>query len=118
MDLKSSLLQLTREVPKEKIYVLQISDAYKPPTPYEDEVVDGLRPKGRWSHDCRPYLWTGGYLSVKCVEVAKAVLGTGSRCWFSIEVFDGQAGDVQMAEFCNGAMKSYKMLLDECATEA
>jgi hypothetical protein len=33
-----SLASLTKMVPKEKIYLLQISDAYKPKTPIEDKV--------------------------------------------------------------------------------
>jgi hypothetical protein len=47
------------------------------------------------------------------------VLKTGSRCWFSVEVFDGGADgkgkDYEKGEFCEGAMASVKRLLDECA---
>lgn len=108
-------------VPKEKIYLLQVSDAYKPPVPFKDETIGGLRPRGRWSHDFRPYLWNGGYLTPQCVDFARAVLGTGSRCWFSTEVFDGgpdgKGGTKQyeMREFCEAAMESHKKLLDACA---
>jgi hypothetical protein len=35
---KYSLANLTKTVPKEKIYLLQISDAYRPKTPLEDKV--------------------------------------------------------------------------------
>jgi hypothetical protein len=45
----------------------------------------GLRPRGRWSHDYRPLPYDGGYLLV--VEVTKGVLATGFRGWMSIEVF-------------------------------
>ena len=47
------------------------------------------------------------------------MLKTGSRCWFSVEVFDGGADgkgkQYEMGEFCEGAMASVKKLLDECA---
>jgi hypothetical protein len=33
-------------------------------------------------------VYEGAY-SAQCVEFAKAVLGTGSRAWVSVEVFDG-----------------------------
>jgi hypothetical protein len=121
MNFKSSLLELTKTIPKEKIYLLQISDAYKPPTPPEDKEVRGLRPRARWSHDFRPYLWNGGYLTQQCVEFVKAVLGTGARCWFSVEVFDGGADgkgrmkQYENGKFCRGAMESCRRLLDECA---
>ncbi len=121
MNFKSSLLKLTQTVPKEKIYLLQISDAYKPPQPLENKELNGLRPRGRWSHDFRPYLWNGGYLTPQCVEFAKAVLGTGARCWFSTEVFDGGSNgkggmkQYEKGEFCKGAMASCRRLLDECA---
>jgi sugar phosphate isomerase/epimerase len=117
---KSSLVQLTRTIPKEKIYLLQISDAYKPVQPFKNEVAkDGSRPRALWSHDYRPYPFNGGYLPV--VEVAKAVLGTGSRCWFSMEVFDGgrdgKGKGYDLDEFAKGAMESHKKLLDACADE-
>lgn len=156
---KHSLATLTKTVPKEKIYLLQISDAYRPKTPLEDKVssltalslsqvpnpsptfpstishsryslpgpfpltlsqeIDGLRPRGRWSHDFRPYPYNGGAYTQQCVDFATAVLKTGSRCWFSVEVFDGGADgkgkDYEMGEFCEGAMASVKRLLDECA---
>ncbi|CZT04661.1 probable 3-dehydroshikimate dehydratase [Rhynchosporium agropyri] len=124
-----SLSLLTKTVPAEKIYVLQISDVYRPPVPFDDKTIDGLRPRGRWSHDFRPCLYQGGFLTKQCVEFAKAVLGTGARCWFSVEVFDsGEKGDGKggmgcedeesMRGFCEGALGSVKRLLDECADTA
>ena len=53
----------------------------------KDKVVDGLRPRGRWSHDFRPLPFEEGYLPV--TEVTRAVLETGFRGWFSYEAFDG-----------------------------
>jgi hypothetical protein len=125
-------------VPKEKIYLLQISDAYKLSVPMKPDVENekgevvgdserGLRARGRWSRDFRPYPFHGGYLPV--VQVAKAVLGTGFRGWFSMEVFDsgadGKAGEgtgqrevmseMEMERFCRGAMESHQRLLEECA---
>lgn len=84
-----SLQQLSATIPAEKIYLLQISDAYKPPRPLDagpDE--NGLRPRGRWSGTFRPMPGKqGAYLPI--IEVAKAVAKTGFRGWFSIEIFDG-----------------------------
>ena len=83
-----------------------------PLSPEPDE--SGLRPRGRWSHDCRPLPFDGGYLPV--VEVTKAVLGTGFRGWFSVEIFDGQMqkkhGD-DMTEFAKKAMAMHERLVEE-----
>jgi hypothetical protein len=101
------LERLRKEVDPEKIYLLQISDAYIPPTPLqadEDGEEGGLRAKGKWSHDFRPYPFNGGAFSAQCVEMVKAALRTGCRegTWFSVEVFEGGG---------RGAMTSYKRLL-------
>lgn len=75
-------------MPKDKIYFLQISDAYHVQPPLSSEPDEnGLRPRGRWSHDHRPLPYDGGYLPI--VPFAEAVLATGFRGWFSMEVFDG-----------------------------
>jgi len=117
---RGSLEELSRTVPKEKIYLLQISDAYKLKTPLADEEDENkLRPRGQWSHDFRPVPFTeGSYLPV--VDVAKAVLMTGARCWFSMEVFDGGPDGkggmkYNFEEFTKKAMESIKRLLDECS---
>ena len=100
MNFASSLLELTKMIPKEKIYLLQISHAYKLSVPMKADVENengevfwqgenGLRARGRWSHDYRPYPFNGGWLPV--VQVAKAVLGTGFRGCFLMEVFDSGA---------------------------
>jgi hypothetical protein len=54
------------------------------------------------------------------VDVARAVLKTGARCWFSIEVFDGGSDGkggmkYDFEEFTKKAMASHRRLLDECA---
>lgn len=118
--LAESLIELSQTIPAEKIYLLQISDAYKPPQPLSPELDEqGMRPRGRWSHDFRPYPYNGGYLPV--IEVATAVLKTGFRGWFSMEVFDGgkdgKGGMKQydMQDFARGAMESHKKLLEKCS---
>ncbi|KAE9381234.1 xylose isomerase-like protein [Stipitochalara longipes BDJ] len=123
-NFQASLAELRNTVPKDKIFLLQISDAYKPKEKLENKEIGGLRPRGRWSHDYRPYPFNGGNYSEQCVEMARAVLGAGSRCWFSVEVFDGgnDGTDVQrkrvgMEEFCKGAMESVRRLLDACCDE-
>jgi sugar phosphate isomerase/epimerase len=52
----TSILELASTVPADKIYFLQISDAYRPDPPLEKaaDPESGLRPRGRWSHDQRP----------------------------------------------------------------
>ncbi len=115
--LRKSLDQLTKTVPKDKIYLLQISDAYKPKQPLEASVDEsGMRPKSRWSHDFRPLPFEG-YLPI--VQVARAVLLTGFRGWFSYEVFDsgpdGKGKEYDMVSFAKNAMQSHQKLLEACA---
>ncbi|XXH03187.1 hypothetical protein Hte_009584 [Hypoxylon texense] len=109
---KHSLAELSRVVPPEKIYLLQISDAYKMEPPLEAKTNDeGLRPRGQWSHDYRPLPYDGGYLPVQ--DFLKAVLGTGFRSWLSIEVFDGRGPEKysDMVAFSKKAMSSLERLL-------
>lgn len=115
-----SLRELAATVPAEKIYFLQISDAYlmKPPLVPRPEPNDdtGLRPRGRWSHDYRPLPYDGGYLPI--ADFTRAVLGTGFRGWLSVEVFDGQFekkyGD-DLRGFANKARDSTLELVREAA---
>ncbi|GAA6011915.1 hypothetical protein JCM10207_003428 [Rhodosporidiobolus poonsookiae] len=116
---RSSLEQLSR-IPAHKIGFLQISDAYKVSPPLKDRTIDSLRPRGRWSHDYRPFPFSGGYLPV--VEVTKAVLRSGFRGTFSMEVFDGGEngeglGEVDLQKWAQDGMLSMQRLLDECAEE-
>lgn len=92
---RDSLRELAATVPAERIYFLQISDAYRMqpplvprPEPNEDT---GLRARGRWSHDYRPLPYDGGYLPI--ADFTRAVFGTGFRGWLSVEVFDGRFED-------------------------
>lgn len=117
---QKSLEELSTTIPKEKIYLLQISDAYKVPQPFNAERNEaGLLPRGRWSHDFRPLPYNGGYLPV--VDVARAVLKTGFRGWFSYEVFDGGSDgnktDVDIVAYARAARSVQDRLLAECAGE-
>ena len=69
----------------------------------------GMRPRGRWSHDWRPLPFQGGYLPV--VEVVKAIVQTGFRGWFSMEVFDRKE-KAEMAEVAKRAMQAHQKLID------
>jgi sugar phosphate isomerase/epimerase len=114
---QQSLDKLGRTIPKDKIYLLQISDAYRVSPPLTNAEEDGLRPRGRWSHDYRPLPFNGGYLPV--VEVTKAVLKTGFRGWFSYEVFDsgpeGKGKDYDLEAFAVAAAQAQKQLIMACA---
>ena len=116
---QESLKNLATTIPAEKIYILQISDAYKPKEPLDPNPGEnGMRPRGRWSMNLRPMPFDGGYLPV--VDVVKAVLQTGFRGWFSMEVFDGgPSGQDQewkdMPKYTKKAMRSYERVLQEAA---
>jgi sugar phosphate isomerase/epimerase len=117
---QQSMGELSRTIPKDKIYLLQISDAYKVNPPLSKELgEDGTRPRGRWSHDYRPLPFNGGYLPV--VDVAKAVLRTGFRGYFSYEVFDsgpdGKGVDYILDAFAVTAAQSHAQLLQACAED-
>lgn len=114
-----SMQDLATSIPADRIYLLQISDAYKVSPPLEDKVIDGLRPRGRWSHDYRPMPYDGGYLPIE--DVAKAVLKTGFRGWFSMEIFDagpeGKGKKYELDDFAKKAMDNMQKLLKACADE-
>ena len=58
---KESCQELAATIPAEKIFLLQISDAYKMEKPIANKADDtGLRPRGQWSHDYRPLPGDGG----------------------------------------------------------
>ncbi|GKT52938.1 3-dehydroshikimate dehydratase [Colletotrichum tofieldiae] len=89
MGYEISLQELAKTVPPEKIYFLQISDAYRVEPPLENKPDEsGLRARGRWSHDHRPLPYDGGYLPI--LQFLEAVMSTGFRGWLSVEVFDGK----------------------------
>ncbi|KAF7190395.1 3-dehydroshikimate dehydratase [Pseudocercospora fuligena] len=118
-DWRKSCRRLAKTVPADKIYLLQISDAYKPhPGPIERKDVKGLRPKAQWSAAYRPLPFEG-YLPV--VDFAKAVLQTGFRDWFSYEIFDsgrdGKGKDYELDPFAKAAMGCHKRLMEECSKQ-
>ncbi|KAI0403110.1 3-dehydroshikimate dehydratase [Xylaria palmicola] len=111
---RESLRDLAATVPADKIFLLQISDAYRMDPPLDAEPdAQGLRPRGRWSHDYRPLPFDGGYLPVK--EFLDAVLATGFRGWLSVEVFDGRGKEKyeDMGEYSRKAMASLERLLHD-----
>ncbi|KAF1971414.1 xylose isomerase-like protein [Bimuria novae-zelandiae CBS 107.79] len=115
---QASLDELAKTIPKDKIYLLQVSDAYQVPGPLSKEPDEqGLRPRGRWSHNFRPLPYNGGYLPV--VDVATAVLRTGFRGWFSYEVFDGgrdgDAKEQDIVAYAQAAVGVQERLMAECA---
>ncbi|KAM0228305.1 hypothetical protein ACHAPO_010849 [Fusarium lateritium] len=109
---EASLKKLTETIPADRIYLLQISDAYKMDPPIEDvKDEQGSRPRARWSHDYRPLPCDGGYLPVQ--DMMAAVLKTGFRSWLSVEVFDGLEGEnTDMNEYTQAAVESVKKLID------
>lgn len=117
-----TLEELSKTVPKEKIFVLQISDAYRPQKPFEVRESDGLRPRARWSHAYRPLPYDGGYLPVE--DVTKAVLKTGYRGFFSVEVFDrgpdgqGRKDHGDLFQFARKARENVGRLISNCVSDA
>ncbi|PKY03167.1 putative 3-dehydroshikimate dehydratase [Aspergillus campestris IBT 28561] len=117
---QQSMRELGNMVPASKIYLLQISDAYKPSKPLAtDDTTEGQRPRARWSSRLRPMPYDGGYLPIE--SVTKAVLATGFRGWFSMEIFDkgpdgvGRRDISDMGSFAQQAMRAMKKLLDQCS---
>ncbi|CCC07954.1 hypothetical protein SMACR_01517 [Sordaria macrospora] len=113
---RASLKELAETVPVDKIFFFQISDAYKAQPPLEDkpDTESGLRPRGRWSHDYRPLPYDGGYLPIE--QFAKAVLDTGFKGWFSVEVFDGKFEEKfgqDLNKYAEKAIDSCKELLSK-----
>ncbi|GMG28360.1 unnamed protein product [Aspergillus oryzae var. brunneus] len=115
--LEKSMEELASTIPAEKIYLLQVSDAYKPVRPIEGKMIDGAWPRARWSHDYRPRPYGGGYLPIE--PVGRAVLKTGFRGWFSMEIFDGGADgegkEYDMGEYARSAMDSVRKFLERSA---
>ncbi|KAH0528791.1 hypothetical protein TsFJ059_003606 [Trichoderma semiorbis] len=104
---KHSLTELEHTVPGDKIFLLQISDAYKMKPPLRDTKE---RPRSVWSHDYRPLPFNGGYLPIQ--DFLKSVLRTGFRGWLSVEVFDSKPKEGSSIEnFTKAAMDSLTRML-------
>ncbi|KAL2819595.1 xylose isomerase-like protein [Aspergillus cavernicola] len=120
---EGSMGELSVVVPKEKIFLLQVSDAYRPSKgPLEAGVVDGTAARGRWSHDFRPMPYDGGYLPIE--DVGRAVLKTGFRGWFSMEIFDGgkdgewgKREECDIGEFVERSGGSMARFIDSCLSQ-
>jgi len=118
-DWKASCERLSSTVPQDKIFLLQISDAYKPYEPFAAEAdKDGMRPRARWSGKYRPLPYEG-YLPV--VDFTKAVLKTGFRGWFSYEIFDegpdGKGKDYELQAWMEAARECQERLVSECVEQ-
>ena len=112
---RGSLRELGRTVPGEKIFLLQISDGYKPKTDLVTEAEkEGMRLRGQWSSAYRPMPYDGGYLPIE--SFTKAVLETGFRGWFSLEVFDGgpdgKGREKEAKQYLTAARRSIDRLLE------
>ncbi|KAE8144837.1 xylose isomerase-like protein [Aspergillus avenaceus] len=114
--LEESMRRLVGCVPVEKIYLLQVSDAYLPVEAVPRERVRGEWPRARWSQAFRPLPYDGGYLPVEAV--GRAVLKTGFRGWFSVEVFDsgpdGKGREYEIKQYAADAMWSAREFLEKC----
>ncbi|KAH6953876.1 xylose isomerase-like protein [Ilyonectria sp. MPI-CAGE-AT-0026] len=108
---RASLRELARTVYAEKIFLLQISDAYKMDPPMEESKDgQGQGPRSKWSNDYRPLPFDGGYLPVH--DVLRAVLNTRFRGWLSIEVYDSKMlKDTDMEAFTKSAKDTLQNLL-------
>lgn len=112
---RESIKEMGSTIPGEKIFLLQISDAYRMEPPMADKLDDsGTRPRGQWSHDYRPLPYDGGYLPT--VEFLKATFDTGFRSWLSVEVFDGKGPEKydSMQPFAEKAMSALERMCQEC----
>lgn len=116
-DWEASCARLAEVVDPRKIFLLQISDAYRIGQPLEKKEIDGKRPRARWSNAFRPLPFEG-YLPV--VDFAKAVLKTGFRGWFSYEVFDagpdgtGRQDVHDLNGWTERAIKCHEKLMEAC----
>jgi sugar phosphate isomerase/epimerase len=113
---RASLDDLSRTISANKIYLLQISDAYPMQPPIESETKEGMKPRSRWSHDFRPLPFDGGYLPID--DVLAAVLDTGFTGWLSVEVFDSKKTcetEEDMVAYAGKAIASLQRLVNQVA---
>jgi sugar phosphate isomerase/epimerase len=106
---QKSLKALEQTVPGHKIFLIQISDAYKMEPPLRNTKE---RARSVWSHDHRPLPFHGGYLPIQ--GFLNSVLRTGFKGWLSVEVFDSKPKEtISMKEYLEAAMQSLtRMLVD------
>lgn len=111
-----SLEELAATVPSDRIFLLQIGDAYRFPRPIPAAV--GVKPREIWARNSRPLpCGRGGFLPV--VEIVQAIFKTGYRDWCSIEVFDGgPAGDRPRSESARKQAAEAMAAYQECLQES
>lgn len=113
-----SLYEMATTIPAKKVFLLQISDAWRPKLPLSAEMnVKDQKLKSVWSRNYRPLPFEGGYFPI--IEVARKVLDTGARSWWSVEVFDGgpegsENRDLDLESFAKRAFDSLTKLRQEC----
>jgi len=101
-------LRALETLPKDKIFLLQVSDALRPPEPASSE---------QWSHSLRPPPGMGGCLPV--ADTVAAVLATGYRGWLSVEVFLADEHGKEWREglgeqWAADGMRGLRAVLEEC----
>ncbi|KAL2257219.1 hypothetical protein VTK26DRAFT_502 [Humicola hyalothermophila] len=112
----TSLEDLAKTVPADKIYFLQISDAYLLDPPLEAEAYkeSSLQPRiGEMIIDMLTS-YDGGYLPIQ--EFVRSVFATGFKGWLSVEVFDGKAEDKfgdDLRKFAKKGMEACQKLAAE-----
>jgi sugar phosphate isomerase/epimerase len=91
--LKDSLSRFTAEIPVDKIFFLQLSDAERIDPPFSKDhpwYVEGEAPEFTWSKHARPFPYEhdlGAYLPI--TDIAKAwIVDIGFKGWVSMEIFD------------------------------
>jgi sugar phosphate isomerase/epimerase len=119
---RASMQDLSDTVPRDLIYLLKISDAYKPQKPLKSPALPDKHkneevPQIKWSRDFRTLPFGEGYLPMK--EVVRAVLETGARCYFALDVSDGgPAGkrdrEKDLMGYAKKARQCLKRLVEEC----
>lgn len=112
----SSLHEMARTIPAEKVYVLQISDGYKPEPRIPNQLGPGCTsPRAQWCSAWRPMPFDGGYLPI--VPMTSVLLQAGFRSVFSMEIFDGgpdgKGKNKDAKKYCAQAMSSLRRLIAE-----
>ncbi|KAJ5683644.1 hypothetical protein N7462_006809 [Penicillium macrosclerotiorum] len=91
--LKDSLDRFTAEIPVEKIFFVQLSDAERFDPPFSKDhpwYTEGEAPEFSWSNHGRPFPYEhdlGAYLPI--TDIAKVwIVDIGFKGWVSMEIFD------------------------------
>ncbi|KAJ5548502.1 hypothetical protein N7513_005736 [Penicillium frequentans] len=115
--LKDSLDRFTAEVPVDKIFFMQLSDAERFDPPFSKDhpwYVEGEAPQFSWSKHGRPFPYEhdlGAYLPM--TEIVKAwIVDIGFKGWVSMEIFDRgmKSKDSQPEIAASRGIESWKTL--------